>query len=40
LSGYKTPKYIVFRTSLPTTSAGKLLKRTLKDEYKNLLQEI
>lgn len=40
LSGFKIPKYIVFRTSLPTTSAGKLLKRTLKDEYKNLLQEI
>ncbi|WHZ05603.1 AMP-binding protein [Neobacillus sp. YX16] len=40
LSGFKTPKYIVFRTSLPTTSAGKLLKRTLKDEYKNLLQKI
>lgn len=39
LSGFKTPKYIVFRTSLPTTSAGKLLKRTLKDEYKNLLQK-
>ena len=27
LSGYKTPKYIVFRSTLPTTSAGKLLKR-------------
>ncbi|MEH6994690.1 AMP-binding protein [Neobacillus drentensis] len=40
LSGFKTPKYIVFRTSMPTTSAGKLLKRTLKDEYKNLLQKI
>ena len=40
LSGYKTPKYIVFRTRLPTTSAGKLLKRTLKDEYKTLSEEI
>ncbi|MEH7246889.1 AMP-binding protein [Neobacillus niacini] len=40
LSGYKTPKYVVFRTNLPTTSAGKLLKRTLKDEYKELSQEM
>ncbi|MEN1967854.1 AMP-binding protein [Lentibacillus sp. N15] len=38
LSGYKIPKYIVFRSSLPTTSAGKLLKRTLKEAYKNLSQ--
>lgn len=40
LTGYKTPKYIVFRSSLPTTSAGKLLKRTLKDEYKTLSEEL
>ncbi|MEH7251836.1 AMP-binding protein [Neobacillus niacini] len=40
LSGYKTPKYVLFRTNLPTTSAGKLLKRTLKDEYKDLSQEM
>lgn len=40
LTGYKTPKYIVFRSSLPTTSAGKLLKRTLKDEYKILAEEM
>ncbi|MGN7398002.1 class I adenylate-forming enzyme family protein [Peribacillus frigoritolerans] len=40
LSGYKTPKHIVFRPSLPTTSAGKLLKRALKDEYKTLSQEV
>lgn len=40
LSSYKIPKYIVFRSNLPTTSAGKLLKRALKDEYKNLSQEI
>lgn len=26
LSSYKTPKYVVFRSNLPTTSAGKLLK--------------
>jgi fatty-acyl-CoA synthase len=37
LSSYKTPKYIVFRDDLPLTSAGKLLKRSLKDEYKDLL---
>lgn len=40
LTGYKTPKYVVFRSSLPTTSAGKLLKRTLKDEYKTLTHEL
>ncbi|WP_042355637.1 class I adenylate-forming enzyme family protein [Bacillus rubiinfantis] len=40
LSGYKIPKHIVFRSSLPTTSAGKLLKRALKEEYKSLLQDV
>jgi fatty-acyl-CoA synthase len=40
LSSYKTPKYVVFRSNLPTTSAGKLLKRSLKDEYKGLSQEV
>ncbi|MEQ6377480.1 AMP-binding protein [Bacillaceae bacterium S4-13-58] len=39
LSSYKTPKHIVFRDNLPLTSAGKLLKRSLKDEYKDLLME-
>ncbi|MDQ0415419.1 AMP-binding protein [Mesobacillus stamsii] len=39
LSGYKTPKHIVFRNNLPLTSAGKLLKRSLKDEYKDILME-
>ncbi|QUW21317.1 AMP-binding protein [Sporosarcina sp. Marseille-Q4063] len=36
LSGFKLPKFVVFRSELPLTSAGKLLKRSLKDEYKNL----
>ena len=40
LSGYKAPKYVVFKSNLPTTSAGKLLKRSLKDEYQNLSQEM
>lgn len=39
LSGYKIPKNIVFREDLPLTSAGKLLKRSLKDEYKDLLMD-
>jgi fatty-acyl-CoA synthase len=39
LSAYKTPKHIVFRDDLPLTSSGKLLKRSLKDEYKELLME-
>jgi hypothetical protein len=29
-----------FRTNLPTSSAGKLLKRSLKEEYKNSSQEM
>lgn len=40
LSGFKIPKQIVFHSSLPTTSAGKLLKRALKEEYKSLLQDV
>jgi len=33
LSHIKTPKSIDFRTELPRTPTGKLLKRKLKDEY-------
>ncbi|WP_076756949.1 class I adenylate-forming enzyme family protein [Edaphobacillus lindanitolerans] len=33
LAGFKTPKHVYFRRSLPVTSAGKLLKRALKDEF-------
>lgn len=32
LTNYKVPKYIVFRTELPKTNVGKILRRTLKEE--------
>jgi long-chain acyl-CoA synthetase len=32
LTGYKMPKQIVFRDSLPKTNVGKILRRALRDE--------
>jgi long-chain acyl-CoA synthetase len=32
LTGYKVPKYISFRESLPKTNVGKILRRELRDE--------
>lgn len=32
LTGYKVPKYIEFRTELPKTNVGKILRRALKEE--------
>jgi len=32
LTGYKRPKYIEFRTELPKTNVGKILRRALRDE--------
>ncbi len=34
LTGYKMPKYIEFRTELPKTPVGKILRRALRDEKK------
>ena len=34
LTGYKKPKYIEFRTELPKTNVGKILRRALRDEQK------
>jgi long-chain acyl-CoA synthetase len=31
-TGYKKPKYIEFRTELPKTNVGKILRRVLRDE--------
>jgi len=31
LTGYKKPKYIVFRDELPKTNVGKILRRELRD---------
>ena len=32
LTGYKQPKYIEFRDSLPKSNVGKILRRELRDE--------
>jgi long-chain acyl-CoA synthetase len=34
LTGYKQPKYVEFRTELPKTNVGKILRRALRDEKK------
>jgi long-chain acyl-CoA synthetase len=34
LTGYKRPKYIEFRSELPKTNVGKILRRALRDEVK------
>ncbi|HET6395761.1 MAG TPA: hypothetical protein VFF91_02860, partial [Pseudoxanthomonas sp.] len=31
LTGYKHPKYVEFRASLPKTNVGKILRRELRD---------
>jgi long-chain acyl-CoA synthetase len=33
LTGYKRPKYYVFRDSLPKSAVGKILRRELREEY-------
>jgi long-chain acyl-CoA synthetase len=35
LTGYKRPKIIEFRTELPKTNVGKILRRALRDEARN-----
>ncbi len=34
LTGYKKPKYVEFRTDLPKTNVGKILRRELRDSKK------
>jgi long-chain acyl-CoA synthetase len=34
LTNYKRPKYVEFRTELPKTNVGKILRRALRDEKK------
>lgn len=34
LTGYKVPREIIFRTELPKTNVGKILRRELRDEVK------
>ena len=35
LTGYKVPRHVYFRTELPKTNVGKILRRALRDELKN-----
>src|SRR5271170_6116214 len=35
LTGYKVPKHVYFRTELPKTNVGKILRRALRDELRN-----
>jgi len=32
MAGYKRPKYIEFRETVPTSNVGKVLRRILRDE--------
>ena len=34
LTGYKVPKRVYFRTELPKTNVGKILRRALRDELR------
>jgi long-chain acyl-CoA synthetase len=34
LTGYKMPREVEFRTELPKTNVGKILRRELRDEAK------
>lgn len=40
LSSYKAPKKVFFRTELPKNASGKILKRELKNYYKNMQNAI
>jgi long-chain acyl-CoA synthetase len=34
LTGYKVPKHVYFRSELPKTNVGKILRRALRDELR------
>jgi long-chain acyl-CoA synthetase len=36
LTGYKVPKYVYFKSDLPKTNVGKILRRELRDEAQKL----
>lgn len=33
MAGFKVPKHIIIRQSLPTSATGKILKHVIRDEY-------
>jgi long-chain acyl-CoA synthetase len=35
LTGYKVPRHVYFRSELPKTNVGKILRRALRDELRN-----
>ena len=35
LTGYKVPKYVYFRDSLPKSNVGKIIRRQLRDELQS-----
>jgi long-chain acyl-CoA synthetase len=35
LAAYKVPKHVYFRTELPKTNVGKILRKALRDELRN-----
>jgi long-chain acyl-CoA synthetase len=35
LTGYKVPRAVYFRSELPKTNVGKILRRSLRDELRN-----
>jgi long-chain acyl-CoA synthetase len=39
LTGYKKPKYIIFRQELPKTNVGKVLRRELRDVAMKLTRQ-
>ena len=36
LTGYKIPRFVAFRTELPKTNVGKILRRELRDQERKL----
>lgn len=40
LAGYKRPKYVVIADSLPKNPSGKILKRELRDRYRDIAREL
>jgi long-chain acyl-CoA synthetase len=38
LTGYKVPRHVYFRSELPKTNVGKILRRSLRDELRDQLR--